>query len=62
MTEKNTTAHRLALLQEAGLPSAEHQAVIDEIADWDRIVAELEAFADDTPWISQQTQPWSQKS
>ncbi|HKY09548.1 MAG TPA: hypothetical protein VJQ55_14955 [Candidatus Binatia bacterium] len=61
MSEKNTLAHRLALLEEAGLPSAEHQAVMDEIADWDRIVAELEAFADGTPWISQQTQPSNEK-
>jgi hypothetical protein len=59
--EKTTLHERLALLQAAGLSPAELESVASEIEDLDRIVAELEEFADDTPWISQQNQPPAKK-
>jgi hypothetical protein len=62
MSEKNALTHRLALLEGARLSQAELESVVSEIEDLEQIVAELEAFVDDTPWISQQTQPSEKKA
>jgi hypothetical protein len=59
-TEKNT--HRLALLDGVDLSRAYLDAIATEIEDLDRIVAELEEFAQSTPWVSQQLQPATSKA
>jgi hypothetical protein len=61
MTDKDKVAHRLALLEGAEFSSADLEAIVTEIVDIDRVVAELEEFAQDTPWISQQAQPAGKK-
>jgi hypothetical protein len=57
MPEKNALTHRLATLEGARLSAAELELVVSEIEDLERIVAELEEFAEGTPWISLQNQP-----
>ncbi len=59
-TEKIT--HRLALLNGVDLSQAYLDAIVTEIEDLDRIVAELEEFAQGTPWVSQQLQPATSKA
>jgi predicted TPR repeat methyltransferase len=59
-TEKIT--HRLALLAGVDLSQAYLDAIAAEIEDLDRIVAELEEFAQGTPWVSQQLQPATSKA
>jgi hypothetical protein len=54
-TEK--LARRLALLYDVNLSQAYLDAIVTDIEDLDRIVAELEDFAQDTPWVSHQRQP-----
>ena len=54
--------HRLALLDGADLSQAFLDAIASEIEDLDRIVAELEEFAQSTPWVSQQSQPGGTKA
>ncbi len=54
-------ARRLALLEGIDLPPADVEAIAAEVADLDRVVAELEEFARRTPWMSQQTQPAGKK-
>ena len=58
-TEK--IAHRLALLERVNLPQAYLDAIAAELGDLDRIVAELEEFAQGTPWVSHQSQPGASK-
>jgi len=53
----NNIARRLALFEGIDFPPADLEAIAAEVADLDRIVAELEAFGRSTPWMSQQTQP-----
>lgn len=60
-TTKKIT-HRLALLAGVDLSQAYLDAIAAEIADLDRIVAELEEFAQGTPWVSQQLQPATRKA
>ena len=57
MPEKNALTHRLAMLEGARLSAAELELVVSEIEDLERIVTELEEFAEGTPWISLQNQP-----
>jgi hypothetical protein len=57
MANRDDIAQRLALLQGVELSPADLAAITAEIQDIQRIVAELEAFAGDTPWISLQAQP-----
>lgn len=57
MAMNDELAHRLALLQGVEFSPADLQAIAHEITDNLRVVAELEAFAQDTPWISHQAQP-----
>jgi hypothetical protein len=49
-------AARLTLLEGANIPPADLETIAREIEDNQRIVAELEAFAQSTPWISLQDQ------
>ncbi len=57
MESKEKIAHRLALLKGVNLSQAYLDAIAAEIEDLDRIVAELEEFAEGTPWVSQQASP-----
>ena len=59
-TGKNTD--RLALLAGVDLSQAYLDAITAEIEDLDRIVAELEEFAQGTLWVSQQLQPATSKA
>lgn len=59
---KDKTEHRLALLEGVSFPPAELESIIKEIQDNQRIVAELEEFGADTPWISHQAQPGQKKA
>ena len=61
MKSTHKVAHRLALLEGINLSQADVDAIITEIHDFDRIIAELEEFAQGTPWISQQVQPRRQE-
>jgi hypothetical protein len=58
---KDKVAHRLALLEGVSLSPAELEAIVKEIEDNERVVAELEEFGRDTRWISLQTQPAGKK-
>ena len=51
MNDREKIAHRLALLQGVNLSPK----------DLDRVVAELETFGQDTPWVAQQMQPTGKK-
>jgi hypothetical protein len=55
-------ARRLALLEGVELSQSYLDAIAAEIEDLDRIVAELEEFAQGTPWVSQQSQPGGSKA
>jgi hypothetical protein len=54
--------HRLALLEAAELSAADLESIAKDIEDNQRVVKELEEFAADTPWISQQAQPAGKKA
>lgn len=60
--DREKIAHRLALLRDANLTAEEIDDIAGELADLDRVVAELEAFGNDTPWVSQQIQPSGKKA
>ena len=62
MKSTDKIAHRLALLAGVDLSQAYLDAIAAEIEDLDRIVAELEEFAQGTPWVSQQLQPATSKA
>jgi hypothetical protein len=62
MKPTDKIAHRLALLEGVNLSQAYLDAIVSEIEDLDRIVAELEEFAQGTPWVSQQRQPAGSKA
>jgi hypothetical protein len=55
-------AARLTLLEGVNIAPADLKTIADEIEDNQRIVAELEAFAQGTPWISLQIQPPGKKA
>jgi hypothetical protein len=57
MDDTDKLPHRLALLEGVDIAPADLEAIVKEIEDNLRVVAELEEFAKDTPWISQQAQP-----
>lgn len=59
-TDKMTT--RLMLLEGVDIAPADLETIANEIEDNQRIVAELEAFAQGTPWISLQIQPPGKKA
>lgn len=62
MNDKEKIARRLTLLQGVNLSPTDLEAIVGELEDLDRVVAELEAFAQDTPWVAQQTQAASKKA
>lgn len=61
MKDTDKIANRLALLEDVSIPPADLESISKEIEDNRRVVAELEAFAQGTPWISLQTQPADKK-
>ena len=62
MKPTDRIAHRLALLAGVDLSKAYLDEIAAEIEDLHRIVAELEEFAQSTPWVSQQSQPGGSKA
>lgn len=62
MNGKNDIAQRLALLEGVDFSPADLEAISAEVGDLQRVVAELEKFAQETPWISQQIQPAGKKA
>ena len=61
MADTKFIEHRLALLEGAQFSSADLESITRDVEDNQRIIAELEAFADETPWISLQAQPAGKK-
>jgi hypothetical protein len=57
MNPTDKVVNRLALLKGVNLSQADLDAIVTEIEDLDRIIGELEEFAQSTPWVSQQIQP-----
>ena len=62
MNDTEKVAQRLALLAGVNLSKADLESIANEIEDLERVVAELEEFAQATPWISQQVQPPGKKA
>ena len=62
MADSDKLTHRLALLEGVEFSPAELAAIANEIEDNQRVVAELEVFANDTAWISHQAQPADRKA
>jgi hypothetical protein len=62
MKDRDKIAHRLALLQGVDFSPADLESIVNEIEDNERVVAELEAFSQGTPWISLQAQPTGKKA
>ena len=62
MKPTDKIARRLALLEGVDLSKDYLDAIVTEIEDLDRVVAELEEFAQGTPWVSQQSQPRGSKA
>jgi hypothetical protein len=61
MNDKDKIAHRLALLEGVNFSPADLDSIVTEIADLERVMAELEEFSHGTPWISLQAQPAGKK-
>jgi hypothetical protein len=62
MNATDKMAARLTLLEGVNVSPADLETIANEIEDNQRIVAELEAFARGTPWISHQVQPAGKKA
>ena len=62
MKDTDRVAHRLALIEGVSLSKADLEFITNEIEDLERVMAELEAFGQDTPWIFQQVQPPGKKA
>ena len=62
MNANDTLTARLMLLEGVNISPADLETIAHEIEDNQRIVAELEAFAQGTPWISLQAQPPEKKA
>ena len=62
MADPDKLTQRVALLEGGEFSPADLEAIAKEIEDNQRVVAELEKFADDTPWISHQAQPADRKT
>ena len=62
MNDTDKLSRRLALLDGVEIGPADLESIADEIEDNQRIVAELEEFAQGTPWISLQVQPPGKKA
>ena len=61
MKNKEKVAQRLALLEGINLSPADLEWIASEIEDFERMVAELEEFGQDTPWTALQVQPRDKK-
>jgi hypothetical protein len=53
---------RLTLVEGVNISPADLETIANEIEDNQRIVTELEEFAQGTPWISLQIQPLGKKA
>ena len=62
MNASDKIAARLTLLEGVNISPADLETIANEIEDNQRIVAELEEFAQETPWISLQIQPLGNKA
>ncbi len=62
MKDTDKVAQRLALLEGVNLSKPDLEFITNEIEDLERVVAELEEFGQETPWISQQVQPPGKKA
>ena len=62
MNATDKVAARLTLLEGVNISPANLETIANEIEDNQRIVAELEAFAQGTLWISLQVQPPGKKA
>ncbi len=62
MADSDKLTQRLALLEGGEFSPADLEAIANEIEDNQRVVAELEEFANDTAWISHQAQPTGRKA
>jgi hypothetical protein len=59
MNGKPKVAHRMALLKDADLSAEDLGSIAAELEDLDRIIAELDEFAQGSVLVSQQVQPHS---
>ena len=62
MKDTDKVAQRLALLEGVSLSKGDLEFMATEIEDLERVMAELEEFGQDTPWISLQVQPPGKKA
>ncbi|MBM4297105.1 MAG: hypothetical protein FJ143_05135 [Deltaproteobacteria bacterium] len=62
MNDTDKLSQRLTLLEGVTISPADLKAIAEEIEDNLRVIAELEEFAKDTPWISLQMQPAGKKA
>ena len=62
MKDSAKMAQRLAFLEGAQISAADLEFISAEIEDLERVVEELEAFAQETPWVSAQIQPGTTKA
>ena len=62
MNATDKVSERLMLLEGVSISPADLESIANEIEDNQRIVAELEEFAQATPWISLQVQPPGKKA
>lgn len=62
MADADKLTQRLAPLEGGEFSPADLEAIAKEIEDNQRVVAELEEFANDTAWISHQAQPADRKA
>ena len=57
MSEKDRLAHRLVLLGGVEFSPTDLEIITSEIEDMERILTELEQFAQETPWVFLRAQP-----
>ena len=62
MNATDKVTERFTLLEGVSISPADLESIANEIEDNQRIVAELEEFAQGTPWISLQVQPPGKKA
>jgi hypothetical protein len=62
MNNTDKITHRLALLEGVSLSPADLESIVTEIKDLEWVMAELEQFGQDTPWISMQVQSPGKKA
>jgi len=61
VTAADKFAHRLAFLKDVDLSEEDLGFISAELQDLDRIVAELDEFAQGIVWVSEQVQPAGSK-